>query len=256
MLPFLLFIFLAGASAYRPEVHIRGDEYIIVKKKVPALTAMTACSWINVETEPDWEDRYFLSYATKESDNTILLGVHATWITTAKGTHVLRYGRWPVSFTLGSSTPDETNTIFFHPVNKYPVRNKDAHVCVTWSSEAGAHFYMNGKSAWTYPNFMLNHTIPGGDVSIVIGQEQDTMGGGFDPRQAWRGSVYELNVWGMVLTESEIQQIVYHANDLDFDGLTKLKCTVQTSPAGHVVSWLEILRGEVHGTDVIRDMQC
>ena len=40
--------------------------------------------------------------------------------------------------------------------------------------------------------------------TTVIGQDQDTVGGGFEVKQSFVGDVTEVNVWGTVLSESDI----------------------------------------------------
>ena len=40
--------------------------------------------------------------------------------------------------------------------------------------------------------------------TTVIGQDQDKVGGDFDREQAFVGDVTEVNVWGTVLSESDI----------------------------------------------------
>ena len=39
---------------------------------------------------------------------------------------------------------------------------------------------------------------------MVIGQDQDEEGGGFEPEESWIGEVSGINVWGVVLSESDI----------------------------------------------------
>ena len=40
--------------------------------------------------------------------------------------------------------------------------------------------------------------------TTVIGQEQDRVGGAFDPEQAFIGDVTEVNVWGVELSQCDI----------------------------------------------------
>ena len=40
---------------------------------------------------------------------------------------------------------------------------------------------------------------------VVVGQDQDSFGGGFDPKQSWFGEVSGLNVWGEVRSDTDIK---------------------------------------------------
>ena len=48
--------------------------------------------------------------------------------------------------------------------------------------------------------------------TVVIGQDQDEVGGDFDPRQSWIGEVSGINVWGVVLSESDIVAQYHHCH--------------------------------------------
>ena len=51
---------------------------------------------------------------------------------------------------------------------------------------------------------MVNHKVPSGGT-VVIGQDQDSMGGGFDNDDAFGpGEVTQVNLWGTVLSASDI----------------------------------------------------
>lgn len=50
------------------------------------------------------------------------------------------------------------------------------------------------------------YTITGGG-SLVLGQEQDSVGGGFDANQSFQGSLTNVNVWSSVLTASAIKSL-------------------------------------------------
>ena len=40
---------------------------------------------------------------------------------------------------------------------------------------------------------------------MVVGQDQDTVGGDFDADQAFVGALFGVNVWGVVLSQSDIE---------------------------------------------------
>ena len=58
---------------------------------------------------------------------------------------------------------------------------------------------------------------PGG--SLVIGQEQDSVGGGFSSSQAFIGSIDEIRVWNHSRTQAEIQTTMDTILDGDESGL-------------------------------------
>lgn len=49
--------------------------------------------------------------------------------------------------------------------------------------------------------------IQGGGV-MVLGQEQDSLGGSFSPEEAFTGDLSQLNVWDKVLTPQDIYNLV------------------------------------------------
>ena len=83
---------------------------------------------------------------------------------------------------------------------------KFRHACVTWHPSGGQfNLYVDGSFASV--NEQINGAyLPGGGVWI-IGQEQDTVGGGFDPGQAFVGELTELHVWDRVLSPAEIKDL-------------------------------------------------
>lgn len=66
------------------------------------------------------------------------------------------------------------------------------------------YLYDNGElvaSAELTPSYSLE---TGG--IMVLGQEQDSLGGGFDPRQALVGSIHRFRIWSDILLPSEIKE--------------------------------------------------
>ena len=52
----------------------------------------------------------------------------------------------------------------------------------------------------------IGYTIQAGG-SLVLGQEQDSVGGGFDASQSFQGSLAFVNVWSHALPESTIKEM-------------------------------------------------
>ncbi|XP_053330378.1 C-reactive protein-like [Spea bombifrons] len=87
------------------------------------------------------------------------------------------------------------------------------HTCVSWDSETGViELWVNGK---LYPRRVSNKgfTIPV-PYSIILGQEQDSFGGGFDAKQSFVGELSDVHMWDYVLTPENIQK----AWNNDFSG--------------------------------------
>ncbi len=77
------------------------------------------------------------------------------------------------------------------------------HIGVTWrGSDGQVRLYKDGVAAFT-GTLTTTQMITGG--SLVLGQDQDSVGGGFDPAQAFQGSLDEVRIWNVARTEAQIQ---------------------------------------------------
>lgn len=123
-----------------------------------------------------------VSYATPSSDNAVLLFDHrnlAIWVFKAR-------------VITGVSFPD----------------GRWSHLAVTWDSATGAaHVYRNGQPVWNGTLSQGAQLDDGG--ALVLGQEQDTVGGGFDANQTFRGEISEFRIWRCVRTEEEIRALLH-----------------------------------------------
>uniref|UniRef100_A0A803TFK9 Pentraxin (PTX) domain-containing protein n=1 Tax=Anolis carolinensis TaxID=28377 RepID=A0A803TFK9_ANOCA len=104
------------------------------------------------------------------------------------------------------------------------------HICVTWSTRDGIwESYQDGVRRGSGENLAPWHPIKPGGV-FVLGQEQDTLGGRFDATQAFIGEISDFNVWGHILTPSEVYKMA--------------TCTSFTG--GDLINWAEASM-ELHG---------
>ena len=55
-------------------------------------------------------------------------------------------------------------------------------------------------------NFNRGHTIRQGGT-IVLGQDQDSVGGGFQTSESFQGMLSNVNLWNQVLTDSQIEHM-------------------------------------------------
>ena len=81
------------------------------------------------------------------------------------------------------------------------------HICMTWQNSDGAwQFYKDGELQSHNTGLSKGQTIQGGG-SLVLGQEQDSVGGSFDSSQSFQGSLTNVNVWSYVLSASAIKSM-------------------------------------------------
>lgn len=62
---------------------------------------------------------------------------------------------------------------------------------------------MDGEVVGGGSGLYTGNTIKYGGI-LVVGQDQDSFGGGFDPKQTWNGQVSGLNVWRGVRSTTDI----------------------------------------------------
>uniref|UniRef100_A0A8D0CYJ6 Pentraxin 4, long n=1 Tax=Sander lucioperca TaxID=283035 RepID=A0A8D0CYJ6_SANLU len=163
------------------------ENYVTFSQTLPDLPELSVCFWLRVEAS---HVGTLLSYATDDNDNQLVL-----------------YGP-----SYASSSSSSLDFVIGDPVyRRLPASPLlDArwhHVCVLWSSIQG-HFwhYSDHRLTSSGSNFRKGWEIPGGG-SVVLGQEQDTVGGGFDPAEGFAGQVAGFRVWSRVLSPSEVEGV-------------------------------------------------
>ncbi|XP_008285962.1 serum amyloid P-component-like [Stegastes partitus] len=108
-------------------------------------------------------------------------------------------------------------------------------VCSTWNSDNGlGQLWLNGKPG--IKRFVHSGQAITGSPIAILGQEQDTYGGGFDATQSFLGMISELHMWDYVLSAAEIKRYV---NDENFT-------------VGNVFNW-RALEYELHGKVMVDD---
>ena len=76
-------------------------------------------------------------------------------------------------------------------------------ICATWRNSDGQwKSYKDGVLTSTGTGLKTGYTITAGG-SLVLGQEQDTVGGGFDSTQSFKGMLTNVNVWSYELPEPQ-----------------------------------------------------
>uniref|UniRef100_A0A8D3A355 Neuronal pentraxin receptor a n=1 Tax=Scophthalmus maximus TaxID=52904 RepID=A0A8D3A355_SCOMX len=154
--------------------------YAVVKHSIPKLRAFTLCLWLR-PTEGGIGTP--LSYAVPEQPNELALlqGLHTP-------TELLindKVAQLPLNLTRGSWQ----------------------HICVSWSQKGGAwQAYQGGKLRGEGHALAAGHHIRAGGV-LILGQEQDSLGGGFDSSQALVGELSQAGLWDRVLSSGQVASL-------------------------------------------------
>ncbi|XP_072103231.1 C-reactive protein-like [Mobula birostris] len=78
------------------------------------------------------------------------------------------------------------------------------HICVTWESKEGLiTIWVNGKRS--LQKIGRKGWVVKGSGQFILGQEQDSVGGGFVRSESFVGEITDVNMWDSVLDASEIQ---------------------------------------------------
>ena len=111
------------------------------------------------------------------------------------------------------------------------------HVCLTWENTQGvAKLYKDDQFAGQVTNNATeNFTLTAGGF-LVLGQDQDSIGGGFIRKQTLRGRLASVNMWDKVLSESDIA--AQYTN-----------CSV---PYGSVLTW-SVFKNLTHGNVTVEE---
>ncbi|KAG6923324.1 amyloid P component, serum [Chelydra serpentina] len=77
------------------------------------------------------------------------------------------------------------------------------HVCASWESATGiAELWVNG-SPLPRRGLKKGYAV-GAQGVLVLGQEQDTPGGGFDINQSFVGEITDVSMWDTLLSPEEV----------------------------------------------------
>ncbi|KAF3818824.1 hypothetical protein GH733_012241 [Mirounga leonina] len=149
------------------------------------LQALSVCSWVRTASG---RLGTLLSYAMEENDNKLVL-----------------HGR-------DSLAPGSIHFVIRDPAfRELPLQllldGRWNHVCVIWMSTLGRYWlYVDRSLVATRSHFREGYEIPAGG-SFVLGQEQDSMGGGFDSSEAFVGSIAGLAIWDRALVPGEVAKL-------------------------------------------------
>ncbi|XP_041068210.1 serum amyloid P-component-like [Carcharodon carcharias] len=162
----------------------------------PNLSAFTLCFRAASEASHSYT---LFSYATSNHNNELLI-----W-KGKKGRLCLYLGNIVVGFSL-----PEMNALL-------------RHICVTCESAGGlATFWVDGERS--IRKVVKRGGIVHGGGAIILGQDQDRVGGGFDWSQSFVGEITDVNMWDHVLTASEITSVSQGCH----------------CPGGNIIDWATI----------------
>ncbi|XP_056144585.1 neuronal pentraxin-2 [Lampris incognitus] len=154
--------------------------YAVVMHPIPELQAFTACLWLRPAERGIGTP---LSYAVPDQPNELVL---------LQGLH----------------TP--TELLVNDKVAQLPLnlsRGSWQHLCVTWSQKGGVwQAYQGGKLRGEGHGLAPGHLLRPGGV-LILGQEQDSLGGGFDSSQALVGELSQVGLWDRVLTPAQVASL-------------------------------------------------
>lgn len=103
------------------------------------------------------------------------------------------------------------------------------HICVSWENGSGSwEFYKDGDLEEEGDSFKTGYELRQGGT-LVLGQEQDSVGGGFDATQSFQGMLTSVNLWDSVLSGTQIQEM-------------SKSCDPNAHYAGNIYKWLDFLR--------------
>ncbi|KAK2876585.1 hypothetical protein QQF64_004613 [Cirrhinus molitorella] len=149
-----------------------------VKKSLPEMYAFTICMWLKSGSSPGIGTPF--SYGVPGQANEIVL---------------IEWGHNPIELLINDK------------VAQLPLSLSDGrwhHVCITWTTRDGLwEAYQDGQRLGSGENLAPWHPIKPGGV-LILGQEQDVVGGRFDATQAFVGELSHFNVWDRVLRSTDI----------------------------------------------------
>ncbi|XP_078367062.1 neuronal pentraxin-2-like isoform X1 [Oculina patagonica] len=171
------------APAYALLFPRKGTSDYVITRGMPSLKAVTVCLWMKTADTGNYGTP--LSYAvtgSRGSDNEL---------------NLLDYGNfW---FSVGNAGSGYTSV----SAND----GKWHHICATWENTAGSwNLFKDGKVAASGKGLKTGHVIRGGGA-LVLGQEQDSVGGTFDAGQSFIGEMTGVNIWDRAINDTEIMRM-------------------------------------------------
>ncbi|XP_056149377.1 serum amyloid P-component-like [Lampris incognitus] len=181
---------------------------VVLHTSVQKISAMTLCQRFFSDL-PRYQSLF--SLATRQNSNAVLLG---------------RESAGSYSMYLGSAR---------YVISGLPEKQFEWNsICWTWSTNTGlSQVWLNGKRT---VQKRLTASVLTGDLSIILGQEQDSFGGAFDSKQSFEGDITDVHVWDSVLPACQISSYM--------NGII--------STPGNILNW-EALKYDIVGSVFVQE---
>uniref|UniRef100_A0A3Q3AS77 Neuronal pentraxin receptor b n=1 Tax=Kryptolebias marmoratus TaxID=37003 RepID=A0A3Q3AS77_KRYMA len=151
--------------------------YGLVRKEITEMYAFTACVWLKAK-EGGIGTPFSYSVPGQPNELVLLQGVHN-----------------PVELLINDKVAQLPLSL---PQDEWQ------HICISWTLRDGVwKAYQGGKMKGRGEGLAAWHPIKPGGV-LILGQEQDTLGGRFDASQALVGELSQFNLWDRVLKPAEV----------------------------------------------------
>jgi len=129
------------------------------------------------------------------------------------------------------------------------------HIAVTWQSSDGeTKVYADGVPS---THTVATGTSIAGAGSLVLGQEQDNVGGGFSVAEAFEGLLDDVRIYDRVLTESEVLALStegcssgFYKNDAQKFGVTQWTTILPGGDFQTVFGDIDDLKGKRNNKDI------
>nr|XP_023677499.1 pentraxin-4 [Paramormyrops kingsleyae] len=162
------------------------QNYVTFRKGFPSgIHELSMCTWLRLSTPYMGT---LLSYATEDNDNKLILyGRNSSQLNS-------------MDFVIGDPSYRQLPTAGLLGGDWH-------HLCVIWSAAEGRFWqYVDRRLTSAGSRFQKGYEIPPGG-SLVMGQEQDSVGGDFDAAEAFVGRVAGFALWDRVLSPGEVSAV-------------------------------------------------
>ena len=184
------------------------DEWLQYTDTIPSFNEFTACHWEKIRHFSDqintvWS---YCFYLTEEDQK--MRCIEAYYLISSNIGRNIDFKGWIDGLS------DESLYIEFKKVPYH--HHAWNHFCWTYSNTTGVNnLFHNGQKISSVNLMETYHTfgpsIPGSkdvyDSSFIIGQEPDSLNGGFSESQGFPGEIGELNIWNRILEVEYISKL-------------------------------------------------
>ncbi|KAM4706820.1 sushi, von Willebrand factor type A, EGF and pentraxin domain-containing protein 1 [Discoglossus pictus] len=178
--------------------------YVMLDTVLPSLSAITCTFWMKSSDFSNYGTP--ISYAVDGSDNAFLLTDYNGWVLYVNGKERI------------TDCPSVND-------------GKWHHIAVSWTNTDGSwKVYIDGRLSDGGSGLSVGTSIPGGGA-LVLAQEQDQRGEGFNPAESFVGSLSQLNIWDHPLSPDQVKSLA-------------TSCP-QELQRGNVLAWGDFLPGVV-----------